>query len=87
LFSSLCRIRRSLNAEAEGMAAEADSTAVAAVDSTGAGASVAADIPVSAVAGDHMAAGRIEAEADSRRAPMAGLHIEVLDLAADRLRV
>lgn len=71
--------------------AAADFTA-AAVDSTGAEASaadapasVAAHGPVSAVACVRMA-GHIAAEADSRREPMADIHIEVLDSAADRLR-
>jgi hypothetical protein len=49
-------------------------------------ASVAADIRVSAVAGGRMAAERIGAEADSRRAPMAGLRIEAR-WALDRLQV
>jgi hypothetical protein len=60
---------------------------MAAVVDSMAAVSVVADIPVSTVAGDPMAAGRIAAGADSHRGPMDGLHIEVLDSAADRLRV
>jgi hypothetical protein len=70
------------------MAVVVDSTAV---DSMVAGVSMeavvsaAADIPVSAAAGDRMAAGCIAAGVDSQRGPMEGLPIEVLDSAADRL--
>jgi len=72
------------------MAAEADSTAVVEVDSTGAevvfaAASAAADIPVSAGAGGRLEA-RIAARADSGREASAGPRIEVR-WAPDRFQV
>jgi hypothetical protein len=75
------------------MAVVVDPTAVVAVDSMVVGVSMeavvsaVADIPVSTAAGDRMAAGRIAAGVDSHRGPMEGLHIEVLDSVADRLRL